>query len=259
VWRSPLGGGRLRLPGDLPLRGGRPAEGRSCPGGAQWTTPRPEVGGFQQFLPFPCWFGFRHFGFGGADTSPSRPSPLFVLFVSHFEKLIWKARGGGWPGLPGRDEGGERSEQGKAGPRGAERTGAVGRAPDGNGAERAWPPTAASLPSAVSAGLTGLAGLRVTSDADRRMREAGAGGGGQWRRRRASPSPGQRRDDLLCHSAARWRRFLSPAWPPGGRGKGRTLPGALVPRAAGEEACGGERTLSRPCSPHSEPRQVRTG
>lgn len=55
----------------------------------------------------------------------------------------------------GRDEGGEGSEQGKAGHLGGGRIWAVGRAPDGNGARWAWPPAAASLPPQSRLGYLG--------------------------------------------------------------------------------------------------------
>lgn len=51
----------------------------------QRTKPWPEVGVIQH-SPFPCWFGFRHFGYSGAATTASRPSPLYFLCAS-FRKL----------------------------------------------------------------------------------------------------------------------------------------------------------------------------
>lgn len=75
----------LCLPGDLPLQGGWHVGGRTCSRGLKWMKPRPEVGVTQHY-PSPCWFGLRHFGYGGAATSASRPSLLFLLFALQLPK-----------------------------------------------------------------------------------------------------------------------------------------------------------------------------
>lgn len=109
---------------------------------------------------------------GSSSTSPfpaglasailgtaARPAQLPALLISFcflpisFRKLIYKSVG--WLKVRGRDEGGEGSEQEKAGHLGGGRIWAVGRAPDGNGARWAWPPTAASLPPQSRLGYLG--------------------------------------------------------------------------------------------------------
>lgn len=74
----------MRLPGDLPLPARRPV-GRINSGGIQWMKPSPEVGVIQHFPSIPCWFGLRHFGYGSAAPSASRPSPVSAFCSSASE------------------------------------------------------------------------------------------------------------------------------------------------------------------------------
>lgn len=39
-----------------------------------------------QHFPSPCWFGLRHFGYGGAAIPASRPSSLFLLSAPQLPK-----------------------------------------------------------------------------------------------------------------------------------------------------------------------------
>lgn len=95
----------------------------------------------------------RHFGYGGAATSASRPSSLFLLFAPQLSKTDLEGRGGGQSAPEGMRVGSEASRE-RLGTWGG-RVWAGGRAPDGNGAGWAWPPTAASLPPQSRLGYQG--------------------------------------------------------------------------------------------------------
>lgn len=163
-------------------------------------------GGHPAFPLFPCWFGRRHFGYGGAATSASRPSPLLILFALQLPKTDLEGRGGGQSTPEGMRVGNEASR---------ERLGTWVGEVLGWRARSRWKwrrmglASHRGLPSsAVSAGLPGLAGLRVTSDADSQDER-----GWSWGRKANGdegaqlPNPGQRRQTAS---------FVIP--PPGGEG-----------------------------------------
>lgn len=202
----------LRLPGDLPLLGGRPA-GRGLArvelggrrGGPKWRASSPSL----------CLAGLASAILGTVARPPwlpALPRSFYFLFPA-LERLIELAGagagagGGGWSSSLAGDEGGREASRARPGSGAGGRVrAAAGRAPDGNGAGWAWPPTAASLPPQPRQGY--LAGLPVTSDADSQDergrswgRKASGDGGAQL------PNPGQRRQTAS---------FVLP--PPGGEG-----------------------------------------
>lgn len=109
-------------------------------------------GSHPAFPLFACWFGLRHFGYGGVATSASRPSSLSTVYPSASENWL-EGPGGGESALDGVRVGRKRAGRGWA--RGWGRCWAGGRAPDGNGAGCAWPPPAASLPPQSRLGYLG--------------------------------------------------------------------------------------------------------
>lgn len=92
--RSEAGG--AAPPGRSPTSRRAACRARTCSGGARWTTRRPEVEGVQPFS-LPCWFGLRHFGYGGAATLASRPSPFLLLLVPWQGMRVGAKRAGPGP------------------------------------------------------------------------------------------------------------------------------------------------------------------
>lgn len=85
VWRSPLGGGQAAPPRRSPT-----SRRAACPGEdlLRWNSEdeaEARSGSIQHFPSFPFWFGLRHFGYGSAATSASRPS-LLLLFALQLPK-----------------------------------------------------------------------------------------------------------------------------------------------------------------------------
>lgn len=145
---------RLRLPGDLPLQGGRRVAGEDLVGRTSVDEAEASGGGSCSVTPLPAAVASAILG--TVARPPRLPAllSLSVFFAPQLPETDFRRPEGGQSALEGPRVGNVKSRE-KPGSWVAGRTRAGGRAPDGNGAGRARPPSAASLPPQSRPGSLG--------------------------------------------------------------------------------------------------------